>query len=76
MNSEAYYTGIVADSPLKVKLTGSWETVIGEQDTFVHILEYEHYGGYDKAYEAIQSTDVRVYYVITDSPHFTHKPSN
>ncbi|KDQ31168.1 hypothetical protein PLEOSDRAFT_1036095 [Pleurotus ostreatus PC15] len=74
--AEAYYTGIVADSPLKVKLTGSWETVIGEQDTFVHILEYEHYGGYDKAYEAIQSTDVRVCYVITDPPHFTLNSAN
>ncbi|KAL4269118.1 NipSnap family protein [Pleurotus pulmonarius] len=72
--AEAYYTGIVADSPLKVKLTGSWETVIGEQDTFVHILEYEHYGGYDKAYEAIQSTDHRKAYQAM-LPHLNSRAS-
>ena len=33
-NSEAYYTGIKNDPELRVKLTGSWETVIGELDTF------------------------------------------
>ncbi|KAJ8523287.1 hypothetical protein ONZ45_g252 [Pleurotus djamor] len=60
--AETYYTGLVADSSLKVKLTGSWETVIGEQDSFVHILEYEHYGGFDKAYKTIQTSDHRKAY--------------
>ena len=31
---EAYYTGIKDDPELHVKLTGSWETVVGEQDVF------------------------------------------
>ncbi len=33
-DSEKYYTGIAADSSLSIKLTGSWETVVGELDTF------------------------------------------
>lgn len=31
---EEYYTGIIGDPELHVKLSGSWETLIGEQDTF------------------------------------------
>lgn len=29
-----YYAAIKDDPSLHVKLTGSWETVVGEQDTF------------------------------------------
>ncbi|KAK0455880.1 NIPSNAP-domain-containing protein [Armillaria borealis] len=47
--AERYYTGLLKDPEMKVKLTGSWETLVGEQDTFFHILEYENYGGYDKS---------------------------
>ncbi|KIL71503.1 hypothetical protein M378DRAFT_65647 [Amanita muscaria Koide BX008] len=43
-----FYTNIKNDPQMGVKLTGSWEVVVGEMDTFVHILEYENYGGYDK----------------------------
>lgn len=32
--SEKYYTGVKSDSDLHVKLTGSWETIVGENDTF------------------------------------------
>jgi len=31
---EEYYTGIVKDPELHVKLSGSWETLVGEQDMF------------------------------------------
>lgn len=31
---EEYYATIKDDPELHVKLTGSWETVVGEQDTF------------------------------------------
>lgn len=34
INREKYYTGIKSDSNLKVKLTGSWETMIGDNDLF------------------------------------------
>ncbi|KDQ63122.1 hypothetical protein JAAARDRAFT_168615 [Jaapia argillacea MUCL 33604] len=46
--AEKYYTGIIADPELHLKLSGSWEVLLGEQDTFLHILEYENYAGYDK----------------------------
>ncbi|TDL28080.1 NIPSNAP-domain-containing protein [Rickenella mellea] len=47
--AESYYTAIKSDPNLHVKLTGSWETVVGELDTYVHILEYENYAGYDRS---------------------------
>ncbi|KII93671.1 hypothetical protein PLICRDRAFT_152597 [Plicaturopsis crispa FD-325 SS-3] len=46
--AEKYYTGLISDPELHVKLTGDWETVVGVQDTYFHILEYENYSGYDK----------------------------
>lgn len=61
---------------MHVKLSGSWETIIGEQDTFsacipahpllyltlgaVHILEYENYSGYDKTTAMIRGSEARV----------------
>ena len=41
-----------------MKLTGSWETIVGDQDTFVHILEYENYGGYDKTTNLLKTSEV------------------
>lgn len=32
--SEKFYAGIIEDSDLKVKLTGAWEVIVGELDTF------------------------------------------
>jgi hypothetical protein len=55
--AERYYTGIRDDSRLCVKLTGSWEVMVGKQDTFVHILEYENFTGYDKTTELIRGTE-------------------
>lgn len=34
VRSEKYYVGIKDDPRLHVKLTGSWETLVGNQDTF------------------------------------------
>ena len=74
---ERYYTGLRGDAGLRIKLTGNWETIIGEQDTFCerprrpcpprrpltppadHILEYENYAGFDKAWEKIRGSEVR-----------------
>ena len=73
-SSEKYYAGIKDDTRLHVKLTGSWETLVGEQDVFgdypylpliqllifslVHILEYENYAGYDKTVNLIRNSEV------------------
>ncbi|KAF8921923.1 hypothetical protein CPB85DRAFT_1209757 [Mucidula mucida] len=54
--AERYYTGLKDDAGLNVKLTGSWETLVGEQDTFYHILEYENYGGYDKTTQLLKTS--------------------
>ncbi|KAI4528887.1 hypothetical protein EV122DRAFT_257641 [Schizophyllum commune] len=52
--AETYYSGVKDDSKLHVKLSGNWEVIVGEQDTFIHILEYEHYGGYDKTMDLVR----------------------
>lgn len=57
--SERYYKGIQGDSKLGVKLTGNWETLVGDQDTFLHILEYENFSGYDKATQLVKASEVR-----------------
>ncbi|KAI6136402.1 NIPSNAP-domain-containing protein [Pisolithus sp. B1] len=54
--AENYYAGIKSDTRLHVKLTGSWETLVGDQDVFVHILEYENYAGYDKTMDLIRNS--------------------
>jgi len=54
--AERYYIGLKEDPTLQVKLTGNWETIVGEQDTFVHILEYENYGGLDKTIQAVRTS--------------------
>ncbi|KAI0363628.1 NIPSNAP-domain-containing protein [Pilatotrama ljubarskyi] len=55
--AEAYYTAIKDDPDLHVKLTGSWEAMVGEQDTFYHILEYENYSGFDKTTRKIRNSE-------------------
>lgn len=55
--AEKYFMGLIADPNLHVKLTGSWETIIGpDLDSFVHILEFENYSGYDRSMELIRSS--------------------
>ncbi|KDQ18252.1 hypothetical protein BOTBODRAFT_171909 [Botryobasidium botryosum FD-172 SS1] len=55
--AEKFYAGVAADPSLSVKLTGSWETVLGDLDTFVHILEYENYRGYDRSTRLIRHSE-------------------
>ena len=69
--------GLVKDERLHVKLTGSWETEVGEKDSIFHILEFENYGGYDKTCELIKNSEVRFMVVrvvgrtsISDNFHF------
>ncbi|KAF1819155.1 NIPSNAP family protein [Dissoconium aciculare CBS 342.82] len=39
----------------KVNLVGSWRTEVGDNDTFVHIWEYQRYTGYHASLHSIQS---------------------
>jgi hypothetical protein len=55
--AEQYYKGIQEDSRLCVKLTGNWKTIVGDQDAFIHILEYENYAGYDKSTQTIRNSE-------------------
>ncbi|KAJ7070781.1 hypothetical protein C8F01DRAFT_975748, partial [Mycena amicta] len=41
--AEKYYVGVKNDAELCTKLTGNWEVLVGDQDTFIHILELESY---------------------------------
>jgi hypothetical protein len=41
-----------------VKLTGSWEIVVGGVGEFCHILEYEGYKGFDETTRAIRKDEV------------------
>lgn len=72
--AQDYYAGIKDDPNMHVKLTGSWETVVGDQDAFVHILEYENYAGFDKTTNLIRSSDhANVYKKLL--PHLTSRTS-
>ncbi|OCH89551.1 NIPSNAP-domain-containing protein [Obba rivulosa] len=72
--AEKYYTTIKDDPDLHVKLSGSWEAVVGEQDTFFHILEYENYSGYDKTTKKIRNSDhIKAYYDMI--PHLRSRSS-
>jgi len=51
--AERYYTGLRDDSGLRIKLSGNFEAIVGEQDTFYHILEYENHTGFDDACKKI-----------------------
>ncbi|KAJ7040340.1 hypothetical protein C8F04DRAFT_1083283 [Mycena alexandri] len=57
--AERYYLGVKNDPELRTKLTGNWEVVVGEQDTFIHILEFE---GYEKTSQLLNApTHLRAY---------------
>ncbi|GJJ13172.1 hypothetical protein Clacol_007423 [Clathrus columnatus] len=72
--AEKYYTGLIANPDLKVKLTGGWETLIGEQDTFLHVLEYENYGGFDKVLGLVKGSEHEAAYKDM-LPYITHRTS-
>jgi len=58
--AEQYYTALARRSAELggVKLTGSWETVVGTVGEFTHILEYEGYKGYDATLRALRADKV------------------
>ncbi|KAJ7459180.1 hypothetical protein B0H11DRAFT_2060684 [Mycena galericulata] len=50
--AEKYYLGVKNDPELGTKLTGNWEVIVGEQDTFIHILEFD---GYEKTSQLLRT---------------------
>ena len=65
--AEKYYTTLRERSAALggVKLTGSWETVIGTVGEFTHILEYDGYKGYDTTSRALRDDKVGRAWVLT-----------
>ncbi|SPO31568.1 related to NIPSNAP protein [Ustilago trichophora] len=51
----AQYFPKLAEKGLPMRLTGSWEVIVGDLETFYHIWEYDGYAGYDKAESALRS---------------------
>ncbi|KIS65992.1 uncharacterized protein UMAG_06082 [Mycosarcoma maydis] len=51
----AEYFPKLAEKGLPMRLTGSWEVIVGDLETFYHIWEYDGYAGYDKAESALRS---------------------
>ncbi|CAG8506875.1 6061_t:CDS:10 [Funneliformis caledonium] len=49
-----YYPRIANDPENSVHLCGSWQTEIGDLDTFVHIWEYQGYIGYDETHNRLK----------------------
>lgn len=59
-SSQDYYLSLIGDKENHLKLTGSWEVMYGEQDTFIHILEYEGFKGLDDTLALVRKTNVSV----------------
>ncbi|KAI0257062.1 NIPSNAP-domain-containing protein [Lactifluus subvellereus] len=55
--AEQYYTGLRDDPELQIKLSGNFEALVGDQDTFYHILEYENHSGLDNAWRKIPGSE-------------------
>ena len=39
--SERYYTGLRDDPELRIKLSGNFEAIVGEQDTFCTLTRFD-----------------------------------
>ncbi|ODV89916.1 hypothetical protein CANCADRAFT_97831 [Tortispora caseinolytica NRRL Y-17796] len=59
---EETFPKIANDASNQCKLVGSWRTVIGNLDTFVHIWEYDGYTGFHVSNNQIHSKDYFIPY--------------
>jgi hypothetical protein len=50
------YPKLAADPRNDVHLVGSWRTVIGDTDTYIHIWEYKGFAGFHRTQNAIHET--------------------
>jgi len=59
--AEKYFKQLMArgkDDLGGVKLTASWETVVGAVGEFTHVLEYEGFKGFDETSRALRKDSV------------------
>ena len=59
--AEKYYRAIMdrGDELGGMRLTGSWEAIVGSVGTFTHILEYDGYKGWDTTTRNLRTDKVR-----------------
>jgi len=43
-----FYDSLAKNPDVDIKLTGSWEVIVGELDTFYHVWEHSGFHGYDE----------------------------
>ncbi|TIB67610.1 hypothetical protein E3Q24_04130 [Wallemia mellicola] len=70
-----YYLSLIGDKENHLKLTGSWEVMYGEQDTFIHILEYEGFKGLDDTLALIRKTNANALFNERVRPLLNHRTS-
>lgn len=51
------YPKIAADPANEVRLVGSWRTMIGDMDTYIHIWEYKGYPGFHHSQNVIHENE-------------------
>jgi hypothetical protein len=75
--AEKYYTKLM-DRGIEelggVKLTASWETVVGSVGEFTHVLEYEGYKGFDETSRALRTDQVGRYLPLRSLSFMLMKP--
>jgi hypothetical protein len=68
--AEKYFTQLMSrgiEDLGGVKLTASWETIVGSVGEFTHVLEYEGFKGFDETSRALRKDSVSFrYLVLTD----------
>lgn len=68
--AEKYYKTLMQrgiDELGGVKLTASWETVVGSVGEFTHVLEYEGFKGFDETSRALRKDKVSTHPSVTQS---------
>ncbi|KAI9268486.1 hypothetical protein EDC94DRAFT_403610 [Helicostylum pulchrum] len=71
-----HYPRIANDPENQVNLCGSWETVVGELDTFVHIWEYKGYPGHKNTMERLAKDTVYAQFIKDLRPLLISRENN
>ncbi|KAI8967504.1 hypothetical protein BDF20DRAFT_829223 [Mycotypha africana] len=71
-----HYPRIANDPKNDVHLCGSWETVVGELDTFVHIWEYKGYPGHKLTMERLARDSAYIQFVKELRPLLISRENN